>query len=138
MMTTERVRSTAGLLAGILILLCSVLHTLAWRSLESRLDAAQIPDGLKFDVAVIWHFGGAAILVFGSLMVILFAKRLRGRNVTMAPVVVVAAFYVAFGSFGVVVKGASPFLFAFLVPGFVLFVAAPRVSDQRPYSRART
>ena len=126
MMTVERVRSRAGLLAGLFIVLCSFLHTLGWRNLDRRLDAAKVPDAVQFDVAMIWHFGGAAILVFGLMVVTLFALRIRGRSVTMAPVVVVAAFYVAFGSYAMSVKGASPFLFAFLAPGLVLLLAAPR------------
>lgn len=130
-MTMERVRSSAGLVAGLFIVWCSVLHTLGWRTLALKLEHANVSDTLKFDVALIWHFGGAAILVFGLLMVTLFAMRIRGRNVSMAPVLVVAAFYVAFGSYAISVKGASPFLFAFLMPGMVLLLAAPRASSRR-------
>jgi hypothetical protein len=130
-MTMDRVQSVAGLLTGLFIVLCSLLHTLGWRSLERKLDAAQVPRNLQFEVAVIWHFGGAAILVFGLIMATLFCMRLRGRSVTMAPVVLVAAFYVTFGSYAVSVKSASPFLFVFLIPGVVSLLAATRVSHRQ-------
>ena len=126
----ERSRAGLGLMAGALIVLCSVAHTRAWRQQELRLDAAGVSDTIAFDYALIWHFGGGAILLFGLISVWLFTARLRGGRPPGTPVLLIATGYVLFGAVATAVKGPIPFVPAFLIPGLMLLVAAAPLPHQ--------
>jgi hypothetical protein len=121
----RRFRTVLGLVAGAMLVLSSVAHSfLGWPQLGARLAAARVPVDLAFGLKAGWQFGGVAMLVFGTITLVLFWKRLSADNVPLFPVLVIAAAYLAFGTWALVASGFDPFFLVFIVPAVLLLVAA--------------
>jgi hypothetical protein len=127
-----RVRTIFGLIGGAILILSSAAHSLlGWKQLRGELASAQAPSDLVLGVAIGWHFGGVAMLAFGCIIISLFLKQLKGENVSSFPALVVALAYLCFGSWALIVSHMNPFFLVFIVPGFLLAVAALPVSQRR-------
>lgn len=124
-----RVRNILGLIAAILIILSSAAHSLlGWKALGAQLSAAGAPADLIGGLRIGWQFGGAAMLTFGVLALMIFFHRLRGEGVLAFPAFLIGLLYVLFGAWAMAVSGFDPFFAGvFLVPGaLLLFAAWPR------------
>jgi hypothetical protein len=121
----SRVRNALGLLAGTILVASSAAHSLlGWPQLRERLAVTQAPPDLVTGLRIGWQFAGVAMLVFGGLVLALFADRLRGRPVSLRPALAIALVYVAFGLWAYLVSGRDPFFLVFIVPGLMLAVAS--------------
>jgi hypothetical protein len=120
-----RTRPIIGLVTGALLILSGAAHSLlGWRQLRGELAAARVPPDLSFGVALGWHFGGLAMLVFGVIAVATFARRLRGERAYMFVPSVIGGAYVLFGAWALVASSYRPFFLVFIVPGVLLLAAA--------------
>ena len=120
----DRLRSILGLASGALMIVSGAAHSLlGWRQLKVELEPSHLPADLVFALGAGWNFGGAAMLAFGIIVVALFAQRLRGRAVSVAPGVVVGTTYVAFGAGAMAMSRFDPFFLVFVIPGATLLFA---------------
>ena len=120
----SRFRSYVGIAAGGLLVASSAAHSLlGWPQLAARLASASVPDDLVHGLAIGWHFGGGAMLVFGCIAISAFAARLRGRAAPMGPVLCIAVAHGLFGAVAMVDAGFDPFFLIFIVPAAMLFWA---------------
>jgi hypothetical protein len=121
----QRGRLVLGVIGGVVILVTSAAHSLlGWPQLRRALTAADTPADLIVALSIGWHFAGLAMLVFGALAILLFADALRGRPVSLRPVVLIALAYLAFGTWSLTVSSLDPFFLAFFVSGILLLVGA--------------
>lgn len=108
--------------------LSALPHSLAgWPALATQLQEAGVAADLVTGLSIGWHFGGAAMLVCGALVVHAFLPRTAPG--APAPLAVGLA-YLAFGAWALAVTGGDPFFAVFLVPG-TLAVAAGWVDRRR-------
>jgi hypothetical protein len=124
-----RTRNILGLIAAVIIILSSAAHSLlGWKALDAQLAAAGASADLIGGLRIGWQFGGAAMLTFGAMALMIFFHRLRGDMVLTFPAFLIGLLYVAFGAGAMVVSGFDPFFAGvFLVPGaLLLFAAWPR------------
>ena len=129
-----RLRAMLGLVAGLMLILSSVAHSLfGWKPLLADLEAASAPSGLVDSVTLGWHFAGAAMLAMGCIVSLLFTRRLAGEVVSSAPAVFIAILYIAFGGVALYLRGMDMSVLVFLVPGLLLALAA--MPDRRRRSR---
>jgi hypothetical protein len=125
----QRGRLVLGLIAGIMILATSAAHSLiGWPRLRHALTEADTPTDLIVGLSIGWHFAGLAMLVFGALSILLFADALRGRPVSLGPVLLIGIAYLVFGTWSLTVSNLDPLFLGFLVPGILLLVG----SSSRP------
>lgn len=124
----SKARTILGLIAGVLMVLSSAMHSLlGWKLLRGELTTAQAPADLTQALGLGWHFGGIAMLAFGCIVVAVFWKRLKAVPVSVMPAIVIGTTYVVFGSGAFVAAGFDPFFMTFIVPGlFVLIASLPR------------
>jgi hypothetical protein len=121
----SRVRGVAGLVAGAMMVLSSAAHSfVGWPQMRAPLEAAGAPRDLVLGLGFGWHFGGVAMLTFGAIVIFVFANRLRGRVVPLAPAALIAVVYLTFGAWALLASG-DPFFLAFVVPGLLLAAACP-------------
>jgi hypothetical protein len=121
----QRGRLVLGLIAGVMILATSAAHSLlGWPRLRHALTEADTPADLIVGLSIGWHFAGLAMLVFGALAILLFADALKGRPVSLRPVLLIGIAYLVFGTWSLTVSSLDPFFLAFLVPGILLLVAS--------------
>jgi hypothetical protein len=119
-----KTRTVLGLLAGGVLVLSSCAHTLfGWPSQAAELAKTNTPAELATGLEIGWKWGGAAILVFGIIVIATFLKRQRGERVWMLPAALVAVSYLAFGSWALYRSNFDPFFFVFVVPGALLAIA---------------
>jgi hypothetical protein len=123
-------RRGVGIVVGSFMLLSAAAHSLmGGKLLRADLQAAGVPDDLLRGVLVGWHFGGAAMLAFGTIVLLTFGRRARSGELSPVPARVVALLYLAFGAGALAVSELDPFFLIFLVPGLLLALAAfPRRS----------
>jgi hypothetical protein len=120
-----RWRAIVGIVAGIMLLLSAVAHSvLGWKSLGGALAAARVPAELLRGVKIGWQFGGACMVVFGVIAIGLFVRRLRGSADPGWPVLLIGAGYLVFGLWALAVSGFDPFFAVFIVPALLLIVAS--------------
>src|SRR5215213_8464525 len=113
-------RKVLGVIGAILILLSSGAHSfLGWKALSAQLVAAGAPKNLITGLGIGWHFGGACMLTFASILLWIFL-----RGMPTLPAFFIAIFYLAFGAFALVVSNFDPFFAVFIVPGVLLLIAA--------------
>jgi hypothetical protein len=123
--TMQRGRLVLGLIGGVVILVTSAAHSLlGWPQLRRALTTADTPADLIVALSIGWHFAGLAMLVFGVLAILLFADALRGRPVSLRPVVLIAIAYLVFGTWSLTVSSLDPFFLAFFVSGILLLMGA--------------
>jgi len=121
----QRGRLGLGLIAGLMILASSAAHSLlGWPRLRHALTEADTPADLIVGLSIGWHFAGLAMLIFGALAILLFADALRGRPVSLRPVLLIGIAYLVFGTWSLTVSNLDPFFLAFLVPGVLLLVGS--------------
>lgn len=121
----DRLRIVLGLLGGAIIAASSFLHALmGWPAMADQLARLQASPDLVRGLQVGWLFGSVAMLTFGLVAIAIFASRLRGRPVSLVPVVVIAVTYLAFGLWALVASGMNPFFLIFIVPALMLLLAS--------------
>jgi hypothetical protein len=119
----RRLRAGLGIVAGIMLVLSAAAHSfLGGPRVDAELGAAGVPPPLRLSLRVGWQFGGAAMLALGVMLVVLFARRLRGERIPSFPAAITAATYLAFGAWGLWISG-NPFFFIFIVPGLLMAAA---------------
>jgi hypothetical protein len=77
-----------------------------------------------FGLKAVWIFSGMAMLIFGIIVVAIFAQRFRGREVSTFPGKVIAVAYLAIGIWVMVASNFDPFSLLFIVPGALLAIAS--------------
>ncbi|HMC26669.1 MAG TPA: hypothetical protein VKM56_02625 [Verrucomicrobiae bacterium] len=118
-------RIVLGFVLAAFFILSGFLHSiLGWRRLSGQLRAAHAPEELIGNLALGWHFGGAAMLAFGSLLIFLCAKFLQDRGTSLRIAQLIAIFYIGFGMWAQVASHNVFFLVMFIVPGLLLLFAA--------------
>ena len=129
-----RWRILLGFVAGAMLIASSAAHSLlGWRQLRASLAKSEAPPDLVMGLSVGWHFAGVAMLAFGCIILSIFADLLRRRSVSVRPALLIALLYVAFGIWALIVSNNDPFFYVFIVPGFLLAVAAwPSDSAKSP------
>lgn len=135
----SRLRPILGLVAGVVLVVSSAMHSLmGWPGLHAALAAADTPPDLIAGLRIGWHFGGAMMLTLGLVSIWSFARRLRGRAVSLHAVQAFAAAYALFGVYALLTGDLNPFFLIFVVPGVLLFVAASEpgvaASDAPPFA----
>lgn len=122
---SARWRAVLGIVGGGFIILNSGAHALlGWPQMRQELTAAGVGGDLLFLMQAGWQFGGAAMLVTGVTLVILFVRRARGAAVPTVPGLVTGVGYLAFGLWALLAHGFNPFFFVFIVPALLLLVAS--------------
>jgi hypothetical protein len=119
----QRIRNVLGLIAGLLMLASSAAHgILGWRVVWTSLRQLHAsPDAIE-TMALGWRFGSLSMLAFGAILSLIFLSRLRGRNASLMPAVVIGSAYVAFGGWALAVTK-DPFFFVFVIPGVLALIA---------------
>jgi hypothetical protein len=121
----NKLRTIAGLVAGIILILSSGAHSiLGWSTVSDQLTAVHVPADLVTGLKMAWFFGGVLTLVLGIIVVMLFLQRLRSQLVSKAPALVIAIGQLAFGIWVLAITNLDPFGFIFIVPGVLLAIAA--------------
>jgi hypothetical protein len=132
----DRLRSVLGLLGGGIIAASSALHALmGWPAMAGELTRIQASPDLVAGLRVGWYFGSVAMLAFGLVAIVTFAARMRGQPASLAPVVIVAVTYLAFGLWALVASGMNPFFLIFIVPALMLLIASWSRGDAAPATR---
>jgi hypothetical protein len=120
-----RWRVLLGFVAGAMLIASSAAHSLlGWTQLRASLAKSEAPADLVTGLSIGWHFAGVAMLAFGCIVLTIFADLLRRRSVSVRPALVIAVVYVAFGIWALIISDNDPFFYVFIVPGFLLAVAA--------------
>jgi hypothetical protein len=114
-----------GLVAGAMIVLNSGMHSLlGWMGLSRELAAAGLSSELMMGVFIGWHFGGAAMLTMGLIVVATFLRGRRGP-VWLFPARIIAAFHLTFGIAACLISGGEIFfLIVSVIPGALLAAAS--------------
>lgn len=121
----RRLGIALGIASGLMLVLSSAAHSLlGWKQLSADLAKTNAPPDLVRGLAIGWHFGGLAMLIFGILVLGLFAMALRGNAIPVVPAFVISIGYLAFGIGALAVTGFDPFFMVFIVPGLLLLVGA--------------
>ena len=129
----DRLRSVLGIIGGAVIAVSSALHgLLGWPAMAGELARIQASPDLVGGLRVGWYFGSVAMLAFGLVAIVTFAARMRGQPASLAPVVIVAVAYLAFGLWALVASDMNPFFLIFIVPALMLLIAAWSRGDAAP------
>ena len=119
-----RWRAALGVAAALMLILSAGAHSLlGGPRVEAELRAAGVTSDLLLRMRVGWQFGGVAMLALGTMLLVLFVRRLRGERVPVFPAVITAAAYLLFGGWALSISG-NPFFFIFIVPGALMAAAA--------------
>jgi hypothetical protein len=125
-----QVRGILGMFAGLLLVASGVAHSLVgWRDMSAALAATHAPPGLVAELAMGWHFAGAAMLAFGCITLWTFASRLRGREVSTMPTVIIGFLCFAFAIGAELVDGARTFALVFAAPAALVLIASADVES---------
>ncbi|HKP74989.1 MAG TPA: hypothetical protein VJT67_05565 [Longimicrobiaceae bacterium] len=120
---SRRLRSILGIVAGVLMVLSSALHSFGgWPAMRTSLAKVNAPADLVQGVGIGWNWGGVAILTFGCIVLVTFVRALRGENVDLLPARIIAVAYTLFGAAAVLMTD-NPFFVVFIVPGALLGMA---------------
>ena len=119
-------RIVVGLVVGVLFVVSAAAHSLlGWKELGAGLAKVSAPPDLARGLAIGWHFGGAAMLAFGVIVILLFLEARRNPAVSLRPALVIGATYVVFGDAAFFLGAFNPFFFlAFILPGLLLVAAS--------------
>jgi hypothetical protein len=121
----QRGRLVLGFIAGVLLLASSATHSLlGWPRFRDGLTQAHAPADLIVSLSLGWHFAGLAMLVFGVMVILLFADALKGRAVSLRAAMLIGIAYLIYGAWALTVTNLDPFALVFIVPGLLLLVAA--------------
>ncbi|MFL6244633.1 MAG: hypothetical protein ACJ74H_01310 [Thermoanaerobaculia bacterium] len=109
-----------GIIAAIILIFSSAAHSLlGWDALGAQLAQANAPADLINGLRIGWQFGGACMMTFGIIALVIFVRRMPSL-----PAFAIGVLYVAFGAWALVASGFDPFMAIFIVPGVMLLVAA--------------
>ena len=121
----SKARHILGIITGVLLILSSGAHSfLGWRVMTEQLAAVGAPEDLVTGLAIGWHFAGLSIFVFGVIVIMTFATRLRGQPASLAIPRLIAIAYTIFGLAAYKASGNSFFLTMFTVPGVLTSLAS--------------
>lgn len=126
-------RRVLGIVVAVLIVLSAVAHSLlGGAAMQAELAAAHVPADLLRGALVGWHFGGAAMLAFGVIVLATFARRQGASAASLLPARIVALVYLLFGAAALAVSDFDPFFLVFVAPGALLALASfPRPAPDR-------
>ena len=120
----SRMRSILGLIAGGILILSSAAHSIfGWLVIRGQLDTLRAPSDLILGLKIGWQFGAVAMLALGVIVVLLFLRRFRGERVSTLPASIIAALYLLFGTWAMLVTDFDPFFLIFIVPAILLALA---------------
>ncbi len=120
-----RWRIVLGLVAGVLFVASAAAHSLlGWKALAAELAKVPVPPDLVRGLAIGWHFGGAAMLAFGVIVILLFLEARRNSAVSLRPALVIGIAYIVFGDAAFFLGGFNPFFLVFILPGLALVAAS--------------
>jgi dolichyl-phosphate-mannose--protein O-mannosyl transferase len=120
----SKLRAGLGIAAGAILLLSSAAHgLLGWPGLRTQLTAAGVPGDLLFGLMIGWYFGSVSMIVFGVIVLHLFARRFRGERLPAFAAVVIGTAYLAFGGWALAASG-NMFFFIFIVPALLMIAAS--------------
>lgn len=120
----RRVRPFLGIVAGLTMVASFAAHSfLGWPALAAALADAHAPADLVRGLAIGWQFGGASMLIFGAIVLVVFSRTMRGREVSAMPPRLIAALYVSFGLIALAITR-DVFFLIFVVPGLMLAAAS--------------
>jgi hypothetical protein len=120
----SRARTFIGLIAGVFFLVSSAAHSLlGWKELSGELAKVNASPDLTQSLAIGWHFGGAAMLVFGVIVCWTFAQAWRKRAVSLTPLLFIALGYATFGAVALAATR-NAFFLMFVIHGLLLSFAA--------------
>ena len=106
------------------MILSSGAHSLmGWPALRAQLTSAGVSSDLQAGLAVGWHFGGAAMLAFGVIVLGIFSRRSEPRP-SRTPALVISILYIVFGAGALAINRDVFFLMVFVIPGLLLAFAA--------------
>ena len=121
----KRLPASLGLLGAVLLLADSAAHSLlGWPAVQAKLQQANTPGDLQQGLAMGWHFGGLAMLVFGLLCLQAAWSGWRGRPASVLLLGLIGLAMFGFGIGAAWLTGWDPFLLVFLLPGALLLLAA--------------
>jgi hypothetical protein len=121
----NRIRIVLGYLVAAMLIFSSGAHSfLGWKQLAADLAKIQAPAELVTGLAIGWYFGGAAMLILGIIVLLLFRAFQQRRAVSLLPALVIAVVYLSFGLWALVASGYNPFFMVFIIPGILLFAAS--------------
>ena len=121
----QRWRTVAGVIAGVMLVLSSALHSLlGWTVQRTGLESIKAPADLIMGLGFGWHFAGVAMLAFGVIVLMSIAQAARARPVSLRPVLVIGIAYTLYGAWALTASGLEPFFLVFLIPGLLLLAAA--------------
>ena len=120
-----RLRPIVGIVAALILVLSSVAHSLVgWRAMHAQLAGTTAPPSLIAGLGMGWHFGGAAMLALGIILLHVFIGRQQRVPRSRFTAQVVAVLYLAFGAYAYLPTHDGFFLAAFMVPGVLLAIAS--------------
>jgi hypothetical protein len=127
----HRARNVLGIVAGSIFILSSGAHSLlGWPSIQRGLAAANAHGDLIEFLMIAFQFAGLAMLVFGVIVIVRFARSLRGEAGSYTTCVVIGVAYVLYGAWALAITR-EPFFLIFLVPGLLLLAASWRPAGER-------
>lgn len=117
---------TAGLVAALLMILSGLAHsTIGWREVNRTLRGTNIPLAVRDGLAVPWHFTGLSMAAFGLIVaVVLWRARSGGSGVSTAVLLIVGGVWLLVGAVGMLTIKVDATFLLFLVPGFLVLIAA--------------
>lgn len=121
----RKLRLVLGLLAGGLLLLSSIAHSvLGWAALQTELDPTGIGPDLRLALGISWRLGGAAMIAFGTIVIATMLRLRRGEATWTFPATVIGLVYLLYGAWAWVLSGFDPFFFLlFVLPGAMVVIA---------------
>ena len=126
----SKARYIVGIITGILLIASAGAHSfLGWKSMREQLVTTNAPDDLITGLGIGWNFAGAAIFLFGCIVIGVFAERLRGRPAPLWITRLIAIVYTVFGLGAYRASSNAFFLTVFVVPGVLLSLCSWGAED---------
>jgi len=121
-----RWRAVLGLVVGVFLLLSAFAHSvLGGSGARGEMAKVGVPEDLAQGLIIGWYFGGAAMLVFGAIVLSAFWAGFRGRKVSLIPSLLISLGYIGFALVALAISRFEPFFLAvFGVPGLLLAIAS--------------
>ena len=121
-----RWRAVLGLVVGAFLLLSAFAHSvLGGSGIRGEMAKVGVPEELAQGLIIGWYLGGAAMLVFGAIVLSAFWSGFRGRRVSLIPPFLIGLGYLGFAVVALVISRFEPFFLAvFGVPGLLLAIAS--------------
>lgn len=121
----KRIGSVFVLISGVALVVTAFGHALAgWPPLHASLIRTDVDPEVVRALWAGWHFGSAAMLAFGVIVVAAVVRTRRGHVPPSAPLLVVAAACIGFGVIAWLLIGFSAQFPGFIVLGILLGLGA--------------